>query len=52
MISNCRKIYVSQLILKRISMASRMNSGGSNDSNRIKIDRRTGKKFSFNMDIY
>ena len=30
-----------------------MNSGGSNDLNRIKIDPRprTGEKFSFNMDI-
>ena len=32
-------------------MASRMNSGGSNDLNRIKIDPRTGEKFSFNVDI-
>ena len=31
-------------------MASRMNSGGSNDLNRIKIDPRTGEKFSFNLD--
>ena len=30
-------------------MASRMNSGGSNDLNRIKIDPRTGKKLSFNV---
>ena len=30
------------------SMASRMNSGGSIDLNRIKIDPRTGEKFSFN----
>ena len=29
-------------------MASRMNSGGSIDLNRIKIDPRTGEKFSFN----
>ena len=28
-----------------------MNSGGSNDLNHIKIDPRTGEKFSFNMDI-
>ena len=33
------------------SMASRMNSGGSIDLNCIKIDPRTGKKFSFNLDI-
>ena len=32
-------------------MASRMNSGSSNNLNRIKIDPRTGEKFSFNMDI-
>ena len=32
-------------------MASRMNSSGSNDLNRIKIDPRTGEKFSFNVDI-
>ena len=36
-------------------MASRMNSGGYNDLNRIKkIDPRgpwTGEKFSFNLDI-
>ena len=32
-------------------MASRMNSGGSIDLNRIKIDQRTGEKFSFNLDI-
>ena len=31
------------------SMASRMNSGGSNDLNRIKIDPRTGEKLSFNV---
>ena len=31
-------------------MASRMNSGGSIDLNRIKIDPWTGKKFSFNLD--
>ena len=31
-------------------MASRMNSGGSIDLNRIKIDPRTGEKFSFNLD--
>ena len=30
---------------------SRMNSGGSIDLNRIKIDPRTGEKFSFNLDI-
>ena len=36
------------------SMASRMNSGDSNDlnSNCIRIDPRTGEKFSFNVDIY
>ena len=33
------------------SMASRMNSGGFIDLNRIKIDQRTGEKFSFNLDI-
>ena len=32
-------------------MASRMNSGGSSDLNRIKIDPRTGEKFSFNLDL-
>ena len=32
-------------------MASRMNSGSSIDLNRIKIDPRTGEKFSFNLDI-
>ena len=32
-------------------MASIMNSGGSIDLNRIKIDPRTGEKFSFNLDI-
>ena len=32
-------------------MASSMNSGGSIDLNRIKIDPRTGEKFSFNLDI-
>ena len=32
-------------------MASRMNSGGSIDLNRIKINPRTGEKFSFNLDI-
>ena len=32
-------------------MASRMNSGSSKDLNRIKIDPRTGEKFSFNVDI-
>ena len=32
-------------------MASRMNSGGSIDLNRIEIDPRTGEKFSFNLDI-
>ena len=32
-------------------MTSRMNSGGSNDLNCIKIDPRTGEKFSFNLDI-
>ena len=31
-------------------MASRMNSGGSNDLNCIRIDPRTGEKFSFNVD--
>ena len=33
-------------------MASRMNSGGSIDLNRIKIDPRTGEKLSFNVDIH
>ena len=35
------------------SMASRMNSGDSNDlnGNCIRIDPRTGEKFSFNVDI-
>ena len=33
------------------SMASTMNSGGSIDLNRIKIDPRTGEKFSFNLDM-
>ena len=34
-------------------MASRMNSGGSINLNRItiKIDPRTGEKFNFNLDI-
>ena len=32
-------------------MTSRMNSGGSNNLNCIKIDPRTGEKFSFNVDI-
>ena len=32
-------------------MASRMNSGGSIDLNRIKIDPRTDEKFSFNLNI-
>ena len=32
-------------------MASRMNSGGSNDITCIKTDPRTGEKFSFNVDI-
>ena len=32
-------------------MASRMNSGGSNDLNCLIIDPRTGEKFSFNVDI-
>ena len=32
-------------------MASRMKSGGSNVLNRIKIDPRTGEKFSLNVDI-
>ena len=36
---------------KEDSMASRMNSGGSNDLNCTRIDPRTGKKFSFNADI-
>ena len=49
MISNCRKIYISDF--KENSMASRMNFGGSNDLSRIKIDPRTGEKFSFNVDI-
>ena len=31
-------------------MVSRMNSGGSIDLNRIKIER-TGEKFRFNLDI-
>ena len=30
-------------------MANRMNSGGSNDLNRIKTDPRTGEKLSFNV---
>ena len=52
MISNCRKIYIWQQILKRInSMGIRMNSGSSNDLNLIKIDPRTGEKFSFKVDI-
>ena len=29
-----------------------MNSGGSIDLNRIKIDPQTGEKFSFNLDIH
>ena len=33
------------------SMASRMNSGGSIDLNRMKLDPRTDEKFSFNLDI-
>ena len=40
-----------QADFKENSMASRMNSGGSNDLNRIKIDPQTGEKFSFNVDI-
>ena len=38
---------------KDSSMASRMNCGDSNDlnSNCIRIDPRTGEKFSFNVDI-
>ena len=32
-------------------MASTMNSGGSIDLNRIKIDPQIGEKFSFNLDI-
>ena len=36
---------------KENSMASGMNSGGSNDLNCIKIDPWTGEKFSFNVDI-
>ena len=36
---------------KENSMASRMNSGSSDNLNCIKIDPRTGKKFSFNVDI-
>ena len=42
-----------QADFKDNSMASRMNSGDSNDlnSNCIKIDPRTGEKFSFNVDI-
>ena len=36
---------------KENSMASRMNSCGSNDINCIKTDPRTGEKFSFNVDI-
>ena len=31
-------------------MASRMNSGGSIDLNRIKIDPQTGEKFNINLD--
>ena len=33
-------------------MASRMNSGGSIDLNCMKIEPRTGEKFSFNVDIH
>ena len=33
------------------SMASTMNSGGSIDLNRIKIDPQTGEKISFNLNI-
>ena len=33
------------------AITSRMNSGGSIDLDRIKIDPRTGEKFSFNLDI-
>ena len=47
MISNCRKNIHLATGFKKKSMASRMNSGGSNDLNRIKIDPRTGEKFSF-----
>ena len=36
---------------KENSMASRMNSGSSNDLNCIEIDSRTVEKFSFNVDI-
>ena len=36
---------------KENSMASRMNSGGSNDVNCIRIDPRMGENFSFNVDI-
>ena len=32
-------------------MASRLNSGGSNNLDCIKIDPRAGKKFSINVDI-
>ena len=44
-------IHISQLILTRIQWpVCTMNSGGSIDLNRIKIDPRTGEKFSFNLD--
>ena len=32
-------------------MANRINSGGSNNLNCIKIDPRTGEKLSFNVDV-
>ena len=50
-ISNCRKNIHLATDYKENSMASRINSDGSNDLNRIKIDTRTGQKFSFNVDI-
>ena len=47
-----RKIYISQQILKRIRWPLEwIHSGGSNNLNRIKIDPRTGKKLSLNVDI-
>ena len=42
---------VSKSRVKDNSMASRMNPGNSNDLNCIRIDPRTGEKFSFNVDI-
>ena len=40
-----------QADFKDNSMASIMNSGDSNDLNCIRIDPRTGEKFSFNVNI-